>query len=318
MTKEISPKSTKKEILAVLAKTQEQLKRASQVGSSDSKKRAIKLAEDHSTIKEAEDLAIEDLVKNFRVSLNNGFANFEQQLVDQKEKLNTLSKAVAIKEAELQELYEIRKESDTLECLLQSQFNEKESFRSEKQGEECYWKEEIERLKCDYEDKENELKKIFAQGKKEQEHLHQHLERMWKLDHEEKRIAAEKDIAIGWENLNRDKEHFQDLKNKVDSLEAEKAEEIRSSVEKALEKQRTQFQIDIKILKSEKENLEHLYATKLDSLTNRIKELQEDNKHLKTRLDLAQQEVTNVASKAIEGAAKQKLIINQLEKEDKK
>lgn len=167
-TTEINVKSTKNEILDAYHEVLQQLKEAKKVNKQDLKHEQEKQV----IIEEAASHTTDGIVKNLadlKLSLVKSLEMLEHQLLNEHKKLVVLQQAIAVQRNELEALYEIKINTDTLAALLEAQKQQKDAFdkdialrrqqfEEEITGKRLYWKQEQEATEAFRKEQEGEQK----------------------------------------------------------------------------------------------------------------------------------------------------------------
>ena len=129
-TAEISTKNTKNEVLDAYHDVLQQLKEAKKT----SKQEVKREQEKQEMVQMASQNTADEIVKslaNLKLFIVHSLEELANQLLEEHKKLVTLRQAIKIQEQDLEELHEIKVNTDTLAALLQAQKQKKESFERE-------------------------------------------------------------------------------------------------------------------------------------------------------------------------------------------
>jgi hypothetical protein len=130
MVKEITPKSSKNEILEAYNEMLEKLK----VNNQSNPKLEKETEEKQKTVKTASGINFESIVKdisNLKLNLSQALENIENILTSEWKKLKTVQEAISIEEQRLQDLFQIVVNADSLAALIQAQKEKKQKFEEE-------------------------------------------------------------------------------------------------------------------------------------------------------------------------------------------
>jgi len=297
MSKEITSKSTKAEILKAY---NEAIQKVNQKSPKEQYE-----VEQNTNIVNSVDKKIDNLDIN---SLSNSLTNFVQDLLNKiEEKKNDykeLTDAIDIKKEELKNIHGIETQAETLEALIIAHNKQKEEINNE-----------INSLKIEKE----EVKKDLAIFKKQQEvSIKQELSRyqdeqnydlertkIKELDNwEDKKNEKQKELNEIKEQINKlynDKTKIEEMEEKIKSI----PELIENAKNEALEDQKKQFAKQEAIKESysnkNKESEKRIYESKIELLEQQLLDSKNQIKQLTDKLDEAYEKIQNIAQKTVEG-----------------
>lgn len=303
MSKEITSKSTKAEILKAY---NEAIQKVNQKSPKEQYE-----VEQNTNIVNSVDKKIDNLDIN---SLSNSLTNFVQDLLNKiEEKKNDykeLTDAIDIKKEELKNIHGIETQAETLEALIIAHNKQKEEINNE-----------INSLKIEKE----EVKKDLAIFKKQQEvSIKQELSRyqdeqnydlertkIKELDNwEDKKNEKQKELNEIKEQINKlynDKTKIEEMEEKIKSI----PELIENAKNEALEDQKKQFAKQEAIKESysnkNKESEKRIYESKIELLEQQLLDSKNQIKQLTDKLDEAYEKIQNIAQKTVEGQNNNKM-----------
>lgn len=236
-------------------------------------------------------------------TLQSTLAGLSAQITSKVEQMNNVDTAIAAKKEELQELYEIEQEAQSLDEI---------RCRRAELDEE--WNKKIAARQLEWVEEDDERKKSWT--RQEEEHAYMHSQRVKRSqeeynaeisDRRRKEAIRIQELEKQWserESVLASKEkEFEDLKTQVagfdDKLKAEvaKAEAIVGNrVKKDYEHQIAMFQKDM-----DAERI--LHATKVSALDDTIQNLEEQIDSLQSQLKAALQDAKEVTNAALQSAS---------------
>jgi len=279
--KEISPKSTKNEILEAYNELFEKVKEQKPMD-----RQAIKKKEEEKQIvKDASQQSSEKIIKglaDLKLDIGKSLDSLEEKLVAQYKKLTELQQAINIETKNLEEVYEIKLNTDSLAAVLLAQKEKKAGFEAD-----------IEEKKRDFETKMTEKK---SQWEKEQ----------WTFESAKK----EREAQTKKERQREEEEYSYNLKlnrkKDTDAYEAKKAILEKGIIEKkaAVEKEMVEKKASVeKELVEKKAAVEKNLSERESVVSSKEKEFEE----LKTQVDTFPKQL----EKAVKDA--EKAVIDKLE-----
>jgi hypothetical protein len=319
--KKVTEKTTKKEMLVVIQTMQQELEQERERNGVD-KKTELKLVEENSTVQSASKTSVEEIIKTFRVQINESLSGFEEQLLTKKSKLDEIQAAIQIEEQRLKDVFEVQLQSDTLQALLRAQEKETEEFEKTKDTAATEWNQE-------QEDHDKWVQEREALTKKEWDRKTEESRYDWKIkqdrqvdDFKELKRLKERELKeleeITTKSLNTREDAIKEqetdiaeLKKKVSEIEANEAAAVQTAVDKALKSEKASRHFEVSSLKKDHESSEIIKSKEIETLTASVKDLSANNTDLRTKLEAAYTEIRNIAKDAIQGASQAKVILNQ-------
>ncbi|MCX6272123.1 MAG: hypothetical protein NTU44_13065 [Bacteroidetes bacterium] len=343
MEKKITSTMPKSEILEaykeLLEKVQNQkIEDPRVVKEIENKKETVKNASLHSS---------ETIIKGIaelKLNIGNSLDKLEESLMTEYRKLSQIREAVEIETKNLDELYQIKVNADSLAALLMAQKEKrlqleaeiqrkKEVFEEEKEETESKWAKEKKEREAMLKEQEALLKKqrqreeeeyqynILIQKKKDED---AYLAKKSALEKEitEKKMAFEKELSekkIAFEKEVSEREAFIAAKEKEWAELTKKVESFPSDLEKAIkqtekaiqEKIETKYKFEAELTDKETEGERMLNKQIISNLEAKIKEQTTLIAQLTQKADYAGDQVNNIAVKALEGAANMRFQIKE-------
>ena len=338
-TKTVSMSNTKKEILEAYEKLITELKEKEMSSLSPQKemeeKRMSKL------VTKADSLSAEGVVKetnNLKLEIGKILDTLANKLETEVHQYGEIQKAIEIKKNELQEIYEIEKESATLAALIEAQNQKRAEFEKEIAEKKETLMKEIEATReqwnLEKEKHEKEIKERTAaeieQRKREKEEYdydftRQKLIAKDKFEDEKAKLkkeltqmkeTSEKELAEIEEIITEKEAEFIELKKKVEKFPKELDESVKKAIKETKDKidleYKYQFEMKAKVFEGER-NLLNARITAFEKLN---KEQTAQIASLSEKLEKSYEKIQSMAEKAIEGASKSEPVnIQQLLKE---
>jgi hypothetical protein len=286
-------------------------------------------------IQVAESLSSEGVAKeisNLKIETSKTLAQISDRLEEEVNKFRAIQSAIALKERELQELYEIEKSAVALAALIESQNQKRESFESEMAEKKEALSQEIEALRAEREKEKNDYeteikerdvaeKKRRDREKEEYEYSFKREQKLAKDRFEDEKAKLEKEIQIK-------KEQMQGELNEREKVVAEKEEELNelrkkvnffpkeleTAVAKAIKENTDRLNLEAKnreeLAKKEFMGERNVLTTRIESLEKSVKEQNEQIAKFSQQLEKAYQQVQDIAVKTIEGSSTMKSFAN--------
>lgn len=323
---DISAKSKKNEILdayhALLSKIKDT--KPENVTVQEEKKKK----QEEEIVTKASAMTLDRIINNLagtKVLIGQTLDNLEQKLIEEHRKFNELQAATKMASVNLEELYDIKQDADSLSALLLAQKEQREQFElemstfkkvfeQEKKEARETWAKEQERRTQEQQEKDATASRERLREDEEYQYTVQ-LER--KKDHDtyqakkqtlereltEKRDAVLKDLEERTVVIKAQEEEFNKLKIQVQSfpLELEAAiKNTENNISATLEKQHQHY---MELATKEIDGERKLSQQTIVSLQSKIKEQEALIKQLSQKADEASVQVQSIAIKALEGTS---------------
>jgi hypothetical protein len=332
--KDISPKSTKNEILQAYNELLTKIKE----GKSLDRQAERKKEEEKRIIRDASQNSVEKIVKGLteiKLDVGKSLDNLEEKLITEFKRLTELQQAIEIEKKELGEIHEIKVNADSLAALLQAQkekrsqsekeIEEKQTvFESEMAQKRLQWKKEQEDYELARKEREAKLKK---EREREEEEYTYALQLKRKKDNDvyeakkaalekelkDKRAAVEKELSEREALVSSKEKELADLKTQVVEFPKQLDEAVKNTQKSVKEKLEFVYKHEAELAAKEIEGERKLSKQIISALEAKIKEQEEYIRQLTLKTDEAGQQVQTIAIKAIEGASSQRIFSKYLE-----
>ena len=307
--KKLTERSTKKEILAVLKTTQQELRDAKKAVGVDQQVKAAEV-KTLAIVEKAKNLSVEEIVKNYRLDINSALSTFESQILDKKTILDDINFAIEAQRTKLDEMYQIEIEADTLETILKSQVIEKEFKVAELIRIEQEMVEERQARITELDLRISDLK-VERDRFDRSFQLHKDSEReTWEYDFSKIQREAQDEINQNRLIAERDAERVIALQSELEQLRANIDIQIGDAVKQALDSEKRSRHFEVSTLKKDTEMQMTVANNTNAQLQSLITGLEAQIIDLKTSLAQAQQQVVDVSRQAISGASSVQPVIN--------
>jgi hypothetical protein len=323
-TTEISTKNTKNEILDAYHDTLREMKELKKQSKIELKKEQDK----QEIITQASGGTIEQIVtdlSNLKLNMTKLLEELENQLLNEHKKLSQLNQAIDFQKHELEELYEIKVNTDTLAALLQTQkikktlfeqemVEQRSNFEQEISQKRAYWKREQEETASAWKEQENLQKKlkqreeedyIYTRNLERQKEQNQYLIQKEQLEKElvDQKLAFEKAFTEREANILAKEQELESLKMKVEEFPKKMQEAIQETEKTITEHLKFKYDYEVKLTQKEVEGERKLHQQMIAALENKIAQQEQHIQALTEKANHAGIQVQEIAVKAIEGAS---------------
>jgi len=331
--KKLSLSNTKQEMLEAYSAALRLLEAQKEAELKPEKKLEEKKAKE--VIQVAESLSSEGVareISTLKIETSKTLAQISDRLEEEVNKFKAIQSAIALKEKELQELYEIERSAVTLAALIESQNQKRQAFENEMAEKKEALSQEIETLRAEREkekdDYEAEIKerdivekKKRDREKEEYDYSFKREQRLAKDKFEDEKSKLEKEIQIKKEQMQSElKEREKVVAEKEEELNElrKKAsvfpKEMETSVAKAIKETTDRLNVEAKnreeLVKKEFIGERNVFTTRIESLEKAVKEQSEQITKFTQQLEKAYQQVQEIAVKTIEGSSNVKSFAN--------
>ena len=338
MAEKITTKNTKNEILQayneLLAKVQEQRQ--------TDRREETKQKEEKEIVEKASHHSIETIVKNLadrRLTIVKALDGLGEELIGEYKKLTEIQQAIEIEKQNLDTVYEIKTNADSLAALLLAQKEKTADFEGEMERERSaleeettdkrlQWKKEQETFEQAEKEK---LAQIQKEREREEEEYNYDLQLTRKKDSDtyeaekmalekelgEKRRAFEQELSEREAALSGKEQEYLELKTTVESFPAELEEAVEAAKAAVRQELELTYKHAAELTKREMESEQRLSQQMISALEMKIKEQEAQIRQMAQKTDEAGSHVQNIALKAIEGASTQRVVYGDYDKGNK-
>lgn len=318
--------STKKEMLDAYNQLLRQLKEKQEEEAKPEQK--IEQKKGKEAIEVAEALSTEGIGKeigNLRSEIGTMLVQLSDRLEEEIGKYLHVKKAVAVKEKELQEIYEIERSASTLIALLEAQQQKRADFEAEMAEKKEMLRVEVETKRAEWEQEteahEAQLKDRAALEKKarerEAEEYRYQIEREQRLireqfEYEKKKL--EREAQLTKEEMERDlverektlaarESEFDQLRKSVEAFPKELEAAVSKAVQQESERLKQEAKTREELLKKEYEGEQKVLKSRIEAFQQTVKEQSEQIAKLSGQLEKSYTQVQDIAVKAIESSS---------------
>jgi len=271
-------------------------------------------------------------ISNLKIETSKTLAQISDRLEEEIQKFKSVQNAIALKEKELQELYEIEKSALTLASLIESQNQKRQAFELEMAERKEALSQEIETLRAQREEEkkeyEEEIKERDMMEKKKREREKDDYEYSFKREQklakdkfEDEKAKLEKEIQVKKEQMENElkarekviaerEEELNEMRKKSNAF----PKELETAVAKAIKETTDRLNLEAKnreeLVKKEYIGERNVLTTRIQSLEKIVTEQSEQIAKLSQQLEKAYQQVQDIAVKTIEGSSTIKSFAN--------
>lgn len=316
MSEKLNPQSTKKEILDAYHKLKEKVEKQRSEDIQLQKKRSEEKEVVHNaTIPESADLEnnIEELKKNI-ISF---FVNMEGNMDSQRKKLDQVQEAIKIESKNMEEIYQIKVEADSLAALILAHKEKESELDEEIQQEKDTWEKEQETHQALLQEEDENLKK--KRKREEDEYKYQtdlkrkqesdaYLSKKTALEQElqKKKEQFEKEWTEREKNISVRELEMKEMKEKLENFPKEMEKSVRDAEKRVSDQLIQKYTHEAELYKKQMEAEVRLKDHIVASLQEKITEKDAQIRELSAKTDTAGLQVKEIAVKALEGASLQR------------
>ncbi|MCX5814037.1 MAG: hypothetical protein NT178_16065 [Proteobacteria bacterium] len=332
MTKTLSDKNTKTEILEAYNDLLEKMKEQKAMDVKAIKKEV----EEKETVKKASQHSVEGIVQNMadlKLEIIKSMDGLGERLITEYKKLTELQQAIDVETKTIEDIYNIKVEAESLTALIAAQRDKRVAFEAEMEQKKADFDNDITQKrflwKKEQDDFEFVKKEREAQSKKERQREEEdylynlQLKRKKEADAyegntanlekglTEKKAAFEKEFSEREANLSAREKELADLKIRVESFPKELEEAIKDAEKSVTERLNFTYSHEAELASKEIEGDRKLYQQKIAALESKISEQDDLIKQLTQKANEAGLQVQSIAIKAIEGASSQRITVER-------
>jgi hypothetical protein len=327
--KKLTTANTKQEMLEAYHSVLKQLEAQKELDLKPEKKLEEKKAKEVTQV--ADSLSSEGIARetsNLKIEAGKMLAQISDRMEEEIGRYKAVQNAVALKEKELQELYEIEKSAMTLAALIESQNQKRQAFESEMASRKEDLHQEIETSRAEWEKEKNDYeamikerdiaeKKRRDREKEEYDYVFKREQKLAKDKFEDEKAKLEKEVQLRKEQMEAElklrekaiaeqEAELNELRKKVAAFSKEMEAAVGKAVKETTEKITLEAKNREEIQKRESTGEKNVLVTRIESLEKTVKEQSERIIRLNQQLEKAYQQVQDVAVKTIEGASNAK------------
>ncbi|MDP2423938.1 MAG: hypothetical protein U1C46_06575 [Bacteroidales bacterium] len=336
MKPEVSTKSTKNEILSAY----EDLMKTVQEKKSEEPKKIQERQKQETIVKQAEGLSYENIVNDMarlKSDLSSALDKLGENFVSEFKKFEELQHAIQIEKKNLEDLYQLSVNTDSLAVMLLAQREKKEQFEQEMAARKAeldgkissekerfeddlaekklQWKKEQEAYAIKLKEEAEETRKNKAREEEEYQYnlkltrkkeADVYEEKKQKLEKElvEKRISFEKEFAEREAGVKAVETELKDLRAKNQSFPSELEQAVAIALKNTTEKLQAEFAFSKELKAKEVEGELKLRDQTIETLKAKIKDMEVMFKEMAQKTSTAEASVKDIAIKAIESTSK--------------
>ncbi len=325
MTEEISTKNTKNEILDAYNAMLKKVKQLDKEKPAQSRE-AVERKETVAKAKEETEENIVNRLSSLKLETATTFDKLEKSFLQEQRRLSQIQQAIDTETKHLEDLYNIKAETDTLAALILTQKEKRQQFETdmvkrkedfdneifeirmswdkERKAYELTKKEEQERLQKERKREEDDYRYNLELTRKKDTDLYNANKETLEKELTERKILFEKEITEREKNLAASEQELETLRKESAGF----ADKLNLAVQQAEERLTTSLQrendFEKKLLLKENEGILLLKEQTIGTLQQRIKELEDMLKQQQSKAEAADKNVKDIAIKAIESSAK--------------
>lgn len=331
--KKLTLANTKQEMLQAYNEVLKQLETQKELELKPEKRLEEKKAKEVLAV--AETLSSEGVAKGIstlKIEVGKVLAQISDRLEEEIQKFKAVQNAVALKEKELQELYEIEKSAMTLAALIEAHNEKRQAFEAEMAAKKEALTREIETLREEWNEEKAEYeaaikerdaaeKKRRDREREEYEYAFKREQKLAKDKFEDEKAKLEKEIYLKKEQMEAElkvrekavlekEEELNELRKRVSAFPKEMEAALAKAVKEVSEKLSLESKNREELMKKEFLGEKNVLLTRIESLEKMVKEQADRILKLNAQLEKAYQQVQEIAMKTIEGTSSIKALSN--------
>ena len=333
MAEDTSMKNTKKELLDVIEKMQREMTEKEQnLLNPEKVKKETKTKE---VIKKAEEITSSNLttqIHDLKVAITQELSELAEKVASEAKKYTVIQEAIELKQAELEEIYGIEKHASSLAAILESNNHVQEQFEMDMARQREKLENEINESRASWGNEKKNYRETLAEEQKgrekerqrEEDEYRYNLQRARAVEENnfaDKSAVLEKEIEEKKEKIDKhveektvllnDREQriiqrektMDELENTVNTFPGKLEAAIHSAIENKETELTTMFTQEKALLAKASEGEQNVLATKISALESLVIDQAKQIEKLNKQQEKAYQQVQDIASKAVTGAA---------------
>lgn len=290
---EVTVKSKKEDILNAYQELLKQMQDNAE--NSETRKTALVRKQENMTVEKASTLSPEAILRsitNLEGEIRKWFGELGEKLIKELQKLIEVQDALSIEKKQLEEIHAIKTEADTLAQLIQAHKEKK-----------IVLEEEHKNLDEDLKKQADMKKEAWKREQDEYQYETQMKRRKEEAEYEERKEIKEKELKNHEMKLTEQQNELEELRKLKELFDERIEEEVEEARDKTMEETKREEEVKARIL-GEKVGAERRIAElTIESLKQRMSELEQEISSLKSQLEKANSGVKDIALRVIEGNA---------------
>lgn len=283
-------------------------------------------------------------ISELKVSMSSALDKLGEQFIDEFKKFEDLQKAIDIEKQNLEDLYSLSANTDSLAAMLLAQKEKREIFEQEMEQrkvdlttkiasdkekhetemaeKKAVWKKEQEEhntkakeetaiTKKDRNREEEEYQYNLKISRKKEANTYEEKKTKLEKDLAEKKIDFEKEFSERKAAIEEAEAELKELRIKSSSFQAELENAVTTAIKSTTDKLETEHQFEIKLSEKEVEGEIKLKDQTITALNSKIKEIEISQKEMSQKTAKAESSVKDIAMKAIESASAKPIFVEK-------
>lgn len=328
MSQEVSMSNTKKEILSAYDELFTKLKDQKKEDPRKENEQQIKVQ----IVKNATDNTFDGIVENIasmKLHMGKVLEKIGSDLEKEFKRLSEIKKAIKIEEENLENVYQLTSETDSLAAMIQAQKEIKESFENELNEQKEKWAKEkneyINKLNEDKEDKEklrkredDEYNYSIEIKRKKEEDIYQEKKAKQEKELADKKVAFESEIKEREQTVAENEAELLELRKNAENFPKELEKAVTSAIKQETDSLNAEFDFKIQLSEKETKGKIDLKDQIISNLEAKILDLQSQIKSLSGKTDKAEANAKDIVMKAIESSGNKQFIVERTSKQEDK
>jgi len=324
MEKKITVSQTKKEILDAYHELLQKME-----SKTEEPKVVQKREMEEKTIKEVSGLSVDSINKNIaglKINISGALDKLEEQMAGVFKEFEKLHESVKIERENLEELYQISANAHSLSALIAAQKEKQEAFEKEIEEKKLQWKAEEEKIQSEI----TEAKVISDKQRKRDEEEYQYNlkirrkkdqdeyeEKKNKLEKEllEKNAMFEKEMAEREAKLKEAETELLELRKKDEEFPVILEKEVKKAQQETEKILKQQYDFEKQLSDNKIIGEQKLKDQTIKTLEAKIKDLEALLRQLTIKTDASEENVKQMALKALETSGKERVVTVEKKKE---
>jgi len=324
MEKKITVSQTKKEILDAYHELLQKME-----SKTEEPKVVQKREMEEKTIKEVSGLSVDSINKNIaglKINISGALDKLEEQMAGVFKEFEKLHESVKIERENLEELYQISANAHSLSALIAAQKEKQEAFEKEIEEKKLQWKAEEEKIQSEI----TEAKVISDKQRKRDEEEYQYNlkirrkkdqdeyeEKKNKLEKEllEKNAMFEKEMAEREAKLKEAETELLELRKKDEEFPVILEKEVKKAQQETEKTLKQQYDFEKQLSDNKIIGEQKLKDQTIKTLEAKIKDLEALLRQLTIKTDASEENVKQMALKALETSGKERVVTVEKKKE---
>lgn len=259
-------------------------------------------------------------IQAIRIALNEQLDKIEDGIVQEQKKFEELREAISIEKDNLENLYKIKAEAESLDALVITQKQAKEKLEKEMEAKREALEDEIKDSTSQWQREQEEYQYNLRIKRRNEEGTYNEKKIKQEKELKEQKMEFDKSIADREKAIAEQEQELNNLRKEVGGFDARLEKSVKAAEQTVTQELTKEFEYKQQLETKDLQAQLQLHQQMIESLKGKVEEQQAYINTLASKTDSANRQVQDIAMKAIENSGIRNLTIpgNERGKDEKK